>query len=408
MKTTNGTILIIMFISLFLASCSPTSDSDSTRTGERRTAETEATSQPDEAKPLLMESSISKADFGATADGEKVMLFTLRNKDGMVAKITNYGGIVVSLTAPDREGNFEDVVLGYDSLAEYENENPYFGALIGRYGNRIGKGQFELGGRVHQLTTNDGPNHLHGGDRGFDKVVWDAEMEEGENGPSLLLAYTSEDGEEGYPGTLRAVVRYTLTHANELAISYEADSDSPTPVNLTHHSYFNLSGSAKRDILGHYLEIPAEHFTPVDDTLIPTGEYRPVDGTPFDFRVAKPIGQDIETENEQIRFGQGFDHNWVIDQTADGAGRHVATLSDPENGRVMTIHSSEPGLQFYSGNFLDGSITGKGVVYQHRYGLCLETQHFPDAPNKLHFPNTILRPGERYKTKTTYAFSVHE
>lgn len=408
MRTASGIILTITLIALLLAGCSPASDPDATRAGEKETAETEAPSPPAEAKPLLMETSISKADFGVTANGDKAMLFTLRNKAGMVAKITNYGGIVVSLTAPDREGNFEDVVLGYDSLAEYENESPYFGALIGRYGNRIGKGQFELDGLVHQLATNNGPNHLHGGDRGFDKVVWHAEMEEGENGPGLLLSYTSADGEEGYPGTLHAVVRYTLSHDNELAITYEAETDSPTPVNLTHHGYFNLGGNAKRDILAHHLEIPAEHFTPVDETLIPTGEYRPVEGTPFDFRTAKPIGHDIGTDDEQIRFGLGYDHNWVIDQTADGAWRHMATLSDPESGRIMTIHSNEPGLQFYSGNFLDGSLTGKGVVYQHHYGLCLETQHFPDGPNKPEFPNTILRPGERYETKTTYAFSVNK
>lgn len=349
---------------------------------------------------------ISKTDFGITTGGEKVMLYTLHNNSGMVAKITNYGGIVTSLTAPDRDGNLADIVLGYDSLAEYEEMNPYFGALIGRYGNRIDKGQFELDGKSYQLTVNDGSNHLHGGDRGFDKVVWNAKMEEGENGPSLILTYTSEDGEEGYPGSLHAIVRYTLTHDNELAITYEAESDSPTPVNLTHHSYFNLVGNAERDILDHRLEIPANHFTPVDNTLIPTGEYRPVDGTPFDFRTAKPIGQDIGADNEQIRFGLGFDHNWVIDPSADGEWRHAATLSDPASGRVMTVHSNEPGLQFYSGNFLDGTVTGKGTVYRYRYGLCLETQHFPDSPNQAYFPNTILRPGERYQTKTVYAFSA--
>ena len=406
MKTAFQTILTFTLTVLLMTGCSPTSDPEPVKAGAQEAAKTDAPVPPAEAEPPLMEIFISKTDFGTTAEGEKVMLYTLRNKAGMEARITNYGGIVVSLTAPDREGNLEDIVLGYETLAEYEKENPYFGALIGRYGNRIGKGQFNLDGQAYQLTTNDGPNHLHGGERGFDKVVWDAKMEEGENGPSLLLAYTSEDGEEGYPGTLHAVVRYTLTHANELAITYEADTDRPTPVNLTHHSYFNLSGNAKRDILGHHLEIPAEHFTPVDDTLIPTGEYRPVEGTPFDFRTAKTIGRDIGTDDEQLRYGQGYDHNWVIDQTADGEWRHVGTLSDPESGRVMTIHSSEPGLQFYSGNFLDGSLTGKGVVYEHRYGLCLETQHFPDSPNQSAFPDTILLPGEKYATKTIYSFGT--
>lgn len=352
--------------------------------------------------------SISRSFFGTTANGEKAELFTMRNTSGMVVKITNYGGIVVALTTPDRDGQFEDIVLGYDTLAEYETESPYFGALIGRYGNRIGKGQFVLNGTVYQLTLNDGPNHLHGGERGFDKVVWEAAVVDSEAGPSLALSYVSEDGEEGYPGSLQANVRYTLTDENELVIDYSAETDKATPVNLTHHSYFNLTGNAKRSILTHELEIPAEHFTPVDATLIPTGELRPVAGTPFDFRGSKPIGRDIEADNQQIRFGLGYDHNWVVDSKADGEWRHVATLSEPESGRIMKVFSSEPGLQFYSGNFLDGSITGKGVTYEHRYGLCLETQHFPDSPNQSGFPDTILLPGQVYKTKTVYAFSSGE
>ena len=355
---------------------------------------------------------IAQKPFGKYED-QQVVLYTLENDNGMTVKITNYGGIVTSIVVPDKTGARGDIVCGFDTLDgyfsdTYKGNSPYFGCLVGRYAARIKDGKFTVEGKTFNVATNDGPNHLHGGERGFDKVVWDAKMEEGENGPSLLLAYTSEDGEEGYPGALHAVVRYTLTHENELAITYEADTDSPTPVNLTHHSYFNLSGNAERDILGHHLEIPAEHFTPVDDTLIPTGEYRPVEGTPFDFRTAKPIGQDIGTDNEQLRFGQGYDHNWVIDQWADGEWRHVGTLSDPESGRVMTIHSSEPGLQFYSGNFLDGSLSGKGVVYQHRYGLCLETQHFPDSPNQPGFPDTILLPGEKYATKTVYSFGTDQ
>jgi aldose 1-epimerase len=401
MKKPSTVLLWAAFSILTLGACSQDPGS-SGRQSESAVPDT----QPAQDEAKSMESHTSKAGFGTTADGQEVELFTLKNRAGMIAEITNYGGIIVSLTAPDRDGNFEDIVLGYESLAAYEAESPYFGALIGRYGNRIGKASFELDGETYQLTVNDGPNHLHGGERGFDKVVWDAEVEETEAGPSLLLSYTSVDGEEGYPGTLQATVRYTLTHDNELAIDYEAVTDAPTPVNLTHHSYFNLTGNAKRDILGHELQIDAEYFTPVDETLIPTGELRPVEGTPFDFRTAKTIGRDIGADNEQIRFGLGYDHNWVVDASADGAWRQVATLSEPDSGRIMTIHSSEPGLQFYSGNFLDGSLTGKGVVYEHRYGLCLETQHFPDSPNQESFPNTILRPGEVYRTRTVYTFSA--
>lgn len=397
-------LLSLIAAAILVAACNPASDQESAsdETG-KTTSNANEQAMPDESQTGP---SITTQPFGTTADGEDVFLFTLRNENGLVAEITNYGGIVVSLVAPDREGRFEDIVLGYETLAEYEAENPYFGALIGRYGNRIGKGRFELNGEVYQLTTNDGPNHLHGGERGFDKVVWDATAEETGNGPSLLLSYTSEDGEEGYPGTLHAVVRYTLTQDDQLAIEYEATADQATPVNLTHHSYFNLSGNARRDILGHELAIYADEFTPVDETLIPTGEYRPVQDSPFDFRAAKPIGRDIGMEDEQLGFGLGYDHNWVVDRDADGEWRHVATLYDPESGRTMEVHSSEPGLQFYSGNFLDGSLSGKGVVYEHRYGLCLETQHFPDSPNQPGFPGTILNPGEVYATKTVYTFGT--
>jgi aldose 1-epimerase len=399
-------LFLILVSAILLAACAPSSEPDADRASKEAAESTAAKAPEAIPEPPLAEIFISRSNFGTTAGGEKVMIYTLRNDSGMKARITNYGGIVVSLTAPDRDGNFEDIVLGYETLAEYEKESPYFGALIGRYGNRIGKGRFELDGEMVQLTVNDGPNHLHGGERGFDKVVWDARMDETGEGPALHLSYVSEDGEEGYPGRLTANVTYRLTHGNELVIEYQATTDKATPVNLTHHSYFNLTGGARRDILGHYLQINADYFTPVDDTLIPTGEYRPVEGTPFDFRSAKPIGQDIEANNEQIRFGLGYDHNWVVDRIADGEWRLVATLSDPDSGRVMTVHSSEPGLQFYSGNFLDGSLTGKGVVYEHRFGLCLETQHFPDSPNHPQFPNTILRPGEVYETRTVYAFGT--
>lgn len=388
-------------IASLLVACSPSSDPEPVKT--------EAAKPPPSAEAIAPKQEVfwSKSSFGTTPDGENVMLYTLRNKTGMEARITNYGGIVVSLTAPDRDGNFEDIVLGYDSLDDYIAASPYFGALIGRYGNRIRVGKFELDGVEYTLATNNGPNHLHGGDKGFDKVVWESKIEEAAEGPSLVLSYVSADGEEGYPGEVNAVVRYTLTHDNELVIEYEAVTNKATPLNLTNHSYFNLSGNARRDILGHTLQLNAEHFTPVDDTLIPNGEYRPVEGTPFDFRTAKAIGQDIGVENEQITFGGGYDHNWVVDQNADGKWRHILTLADPESGRVMTIHSDEPGLQFYSGNFLDGSNVGKGgVVYNYRYGMCLETQHFPDSPNQPNFPSTILQPGEVYKTKTVHTFST--
>lgn len=407
MKTTFTGIVFAAWLILLLAACAPEHGQEPVDAGTRDTTMKESSLEP--VKPIdpELENLISEKPFGTTAEGVDVRLYTLRNKSGMQAKITNYGGIVISLTAPDRDGRFEDIVLGYETLAEYEKENPYFGALIGRYGNRIGNGQFVLDDTTYQLTLNDGPNHLHGGERGYDKVVWDATAEETDKGPSLVLGYVSPDGEEGYPGTVNVVVRYTLTHQDELAIEYQATTDQATPVNLTHHSYFNLSGDAKRDILGHDLEILAEHFTPVNDTLIPTGEYRPVEGTPFDFRSAKTIGQDIDADNEQLRFGQGYDHNWVVNREADKEWRHMATLSDPESGRVMTVHSNEPGLQFYSGNFLDGSLVGKGVVYRHRYGLCLETQHFPDSPNQPGFPDTTLRPGETYRTKTVYTFGTN-
>lgn len=324
----------------------------------------------------------------------------------MTVEITNYGGIILSLTASDRDGKFEDIVLGYESLADYEAGTSYLGALIGRYGNRIAAGRFELGGETYSLATNNSPNHLHGGKRGFDRVIWEAESFMSVDGPSLLLKYTSEDGEEGYPGTLVTEVRYTLSNDNELCIDYKSGTDKATPVNLTSHSYFNLSGNRKRDILGHHLEIAADHFTPVDSTLIPTGEYRPVEGSPFDFRTARAIGDGINADNEQITFGAGYDHNWVIDKQADGEMRHMATVSVPENGRVLKVHSTEPGLQFYSGNFLNEMFTGKGLVYKNRYGLCLETQHFPDSPNQPNFPPTVLQPGEIYTTRTIYSFST--
>jgi aldose 1-epimerase len=347
---------------------------------------------------------IAAQPFGQVR-GEPVVLYTLRNVDGMEAKITNYGGIVTSLTARDRDGKLGDVVLGYGSLDEYLKDTPYFGALIGRYGNRIAKGKFSLDGVDHALAVNNGPNSLHGGKIGFDKVIWKvAEVEIAEEGPRLTLSYLSPDGEEGYPGSLTVTAVYTLTADNALRLDYTATTDRATVINLTQHSYFNLRGQG--DILGHVLQINANQFTPVDSTLIPTGELRAVQGTPFDFRAPARIGARIGVADEQLKFGNGYDHNWVLAPEA-GALRQIASVYEPETGRVLTISSAEPGLQFYSGNFLDGSITGKGgVVYKFRHGFCVEPQHFPDSPNRPEFPSTVLRPGETYRNTIIYRFSA--
>jgi len=348
--------------------------------------------------------SIYKKRFGQLSDGRSVDLYTLVNSNGMKVKITNYGGIVVSLEVPDRNGKWADVVLGYDRLEDYIQNNPYFGCIIGRYGNRIAKGQFTLDGKKYQLACNNFPNHLHGGKVGFDKVLWNAEPFVDEKGPKLRLTYKSPDGEEGYPGNLDVTVVYTLTEDNGLLIEYTATTDQPTIVNLTNHSYFNLSGMESKTILDHVLWMDADRFTPVDSTLIPTGELRSVSGTPLDFRKPTKIGERIGSEDMQIRYGQGYDHNYVLNGEMN-TFRLVATVVDPFSGRKMEVWTTEPGLQFYSGNFLDGSIKGKrGIVYGHRSGFCLETQHFPDSPNHPEFPSTVLRPGEVYKTKTMYRF----
>ena len=353
-------------------------------------------------KPPLTESHVTRQPFGATPSGEAVELFTLANAHGMEVRVMTYGGIIVSLTVPDRSGRPGDVVLGYDSLAGYLKDSPYFGAIVGRYGNRIAKGRFTLDGKEYRLATNNGPNHLHGGIRGFDKVVWQAEPFDDARGAGVVLRHTSPDGDEGYPGALTAKVTYTLTDRNELRIDYEATTDRPTPVNLTQHSYFNLAGGG--DILGHELTIVADSFTPVDSTLIPTGVIAPVAGTPFDFRTPHPIGERIGAANEQLRFGGGYDHNFVLTRPDTGLA-FAARLSDPVSGRTLEIRTTEPGIQLYSGNFLDGSITGKrGIVYAHRTGLALETQHFPDSPNHSEFPSTILRPGRVYLSTTLWVF----
>ncbi len=344
--------------------------------------------------------------YGTTGDGAPVQLYTLSNANGVRVAITNYGGIVTRLLVPDRDGNLGDVVLGYDSLSDYLTASPYFGAIVGRHGNRIAKGRFTLDGVEYRLATNDGANHLHGGLKGFDKVVWDAEPYRAEDEVGLRLSYVSEDGEEGYPGRLAVTVTYALTNSDELRIEYRAETDKPTAVNLTHHSYFNLAGHASGDILGHELMINADQFTPVDEGLIPTGELRDVTGTPLDFRSATAIGARIDEDDEQLRFGGGYDHNWVLNDY-DGSLRLVARGHEPTSGRVMEVSTMEPGMQFYSGNFLDGSNVGKGgAPYQHRAGFCLETQHFPDSPNHPEFPSTVLRPGEVYESTTIYRFFV--
>ncbi|PYE56653.1 aldose epimerase family protein [Deinococcus yavapaiensis] len=351
--------------------------------------------------------SIEQQPWGETDAGTSVSIFTLRTPSGLEARITNFGGIVTHLLTPDREGTPGDVVLGHDTLKPYlgRAQSPYFGALIGRHANRIARGRFELDGQTYQLPVNNGPNSLHGGPGGFDQVVWQAEPIDGDE-PSVRLTYVSPDGEEGYPGTLTAVVTYTLTTANELRLHYRATTSAPTIVNLTNHSYFNLTGDASRDVLDHELTIAAEAITPIDETLIPTGDFQKVDGTPFDFRTPRKIGERVNDDDEQLRFAGGYDHNFVLAERPRALA-HVARLFDSASGRVMDVATTQPGVQFYSGNFLDGSVHGKdGRVYEHRWALCLETQHFPDTPNQPRFPSTVLRPGEVFESTTVYAFSV--
>ena len=341
-------------------------------------------------------------EFGKTSTGEKVELYTLKNSKGVEAAITNFGGILVSLKVPDRNGKLGDVVLGFDSLDDYLKGHPYFGAIIGRYGNRIGKAKFRLGGVEYPLARNNGENHLHGGLRGFDKVVWKARTA----GQRLELSYLSKDGEEGYPGNLAVTVSYTLTDNNELRMDYGATTDKDTVVNLTNHSYFNLAGQGEGNILGHNVTINADRFTPVDKGLIPTGELRNVEGTPFDFRKPHTIGERVDAQDEQLTLGNGYDHNFVLNGPA-GKIRLAARVTEPRSGRVMEVHTTEPGVQFYIGNFLDGTIKGKGgKMYQRRYGFCLETQHFPDSPNKPNFPSVVLKPGSRYSSTTIFKFST--
>lgn len=349
---------------------------------------------------------MNRQSFGKTKDGDAIDLYTLKNENGMEAAIMNYGGVVQALRIPGKSGPSVDVVNGFDDLAGYLQVEPYFGALIGRYGNRIGNARFKLDGVEYKLPANDGKNTLHGGLRGFDKRVWTAKDATAADGPALLLTYVSKDGEEGFPGDLTCTVTYTLTSNNELRIEYHATTDKPTVLNLTNHSYFNLAGQGEGDILGHEVTIEADRFTPVDSTLIPTGELKSVAGTPFDFRQPHAVGERINAEDEQIKFGKGYDHNWVLNH-ATGSLSPAARVRDPKSGRVMEVLTDHPGLQFYTGNFLDGTLHGKGgKVYGRRSALCMETQHFPDSPNKPEFPSTVLRPGQDYRTTTVYRFTA--
>ncbi len=353
-----------------------------------------------EKKPVA---GITKEPFGKAKTGELVERFTLRNKNGMEASILTYGGIIQALRLPDGPGKTLDVALGFDTLDGYLGEHPYFGALIGRYGNRIGNAKFTLNGTEYKLAANNNGHALHGGLKGFDKVVWAPREVPGDE-PALDLTYTSKDGEEGYPGDLSVTVRYTLTNANELRIDYSATTDKDTVVNLTNHTYFNLAGAGEGDILGHSIQILADRFTPVDAGLIPTGELRAVAGTPFDFGDMKPIGSRILQPEPQLENGKGYDHNYVLN-SGGGPLALAARVSGPNGLRTMEVLTTEPGIQFYTGNFLDGTIKGKGGrTYGHRYGFCLETQHFPDSPNKPDFPSVVLKPGQKYQSTTVYRF----
>ena len=355
---------------------------------------------------VLAQGRTMKTDWGRTADGTAVELYTLTNAGGASVTIATWGATVVSITVPDRAGRPGDVLLGFDALAPYLQPHPFFGSVVGRYGNRIGHARFTLDGQTYALAKNNGEHSLHGGRRGFDKYVWKAREVPSAGGQAIELVHVSPDGDEGYPGTLTATVVYTWTDDNALRIDYTARTDKPTIVNLTNHAYFNLSAGATPTILDHRLELAADRFTPVDEGLIPTGELRPVEGTPFDFRTARRIGDGIDADDEQIRFGGGYDHNFVLTGQM-GTLRRAARVTDPASGRTMEVLTTEPGVQFYTGNFLDGTITGKGGrTYVKRSGFCLETQHFPDSPNKPDFPSVVLRPGETYRTTTVYRFGT--
>ena len=377
-------------LALIAAGCGPNEGPSSTDEGSQATIQNTV--------------SITPSPFGATPDGEAVELYTLTNANGMVAKITTFGGIVTELLVPDKDGAFGDVALGFSSLDGYTGDHPYFGAIIGRVANRIAKGQFSLDGADYQLATNNAPNHLHGGDKGYDKRVWTAEVVEDPSAAVLTLRLTDSDGVEGYPGTVNVTVTYTLTNQDELRIDYKATTDKATPINLTNHSYFNLAGEGSGTIHDHQLQIHAEHYTPSDETLIPTGEIVPVANTPLDFRAPKRIGADIEAVGGDP---VGYDHNFVLLRQDDTELSLAATVYEPTSGRVMEVYTTEPGIQFYSGNFLDGTLTGKsGAPYEYQHGFCLETQHYPDSINHPNFPTVVLLPEAAYTQTTVYKFAV--
>jgi aldose 1-epimerase len=359
--------------------------------------------------------SVSRSTFGRLPDGRSVDLFTLWNGSGIEIRAISYGAILLSIKTPDRHGRLGDIALGFDGLEGYLTRSRFFGAVVGRYGNRIARGRFTLDGTTYQLATNNGANHIHGGVRGFDKVLWDGEPFERDGDAGVTLSYTSADGEEGYPGTVKAKVVYTVTPANELVVDYEATTDRPTPLNLTQHTYFNLGGEGSGDVTRHELTLNADRFTPVDEAMIPTGEIAPVDGTPLDFRKPALIGARIDADHGQLRRAGGYDHNFVLNANSLAGGswrpglHSAAHVVASATGRTLDVATTEPGVQFYSGNRLDGSAVGKsGHVYGRRSGFCLETQHFPDSPNRMNFPSTILRPGEKYASTTVFTFGVGE
>ncbi|MBP6823877.1 MAG: galactose mutarotase [Acidobacteria bacterium] len=390
---TATTLLSLLALSGLFSACEPKT------TEPAKAPTTEIASKGAEAK-------LKKESFGKLPDGTEVDSYTLSNKNGVEVKITNYGATVTSIKAPDRNGKFDDVTLGYDNIAGYLDKNPHLGALAGRYANRIAKGEFKLGGKTYTLAKNNGPNHLHGGPKGFYQQLWKATDATGKDGVAVKMTYLSKDGEEGYPGNLEATVTYTLTDQNELKIDYMATTDKETVVNLTNHSYFNLAGAGSGDVLNHQLKINSKQTTEIDKTLIPTGKMSPVAGTPFDFGKLTAIGAHINDKNEQLEIGQGYDHNFVLD-TGGNLTAQAVEVYEPTTGRVMEVFTDQPGVQLYTANHLDGTIIGKGgKTYNKRGAFCLETQHYPDSPNKPNFPTTVLKPGDKYQTTTIYKFSA--
>jgi aldose 1-epimerase len=392
--------MIMNFKPLTLALCIAAACAPSTYANETGNA----TAQKAPVIKAITQLSFSEAPFGKLPDGKETTLYTLTNANGVVIKATNFGGVITSINTPDKNGKMGDIILGFDNIDGYLKNKSYFGALIGRYGNRIGKAQFDIDGKTYKLDVNNGVNHLHGGSKGFWALLWDAKPFKTENSVGLTLTHTSPDGDQGYPGNLKVTVVYELTNNNEFTIKYSATTDKPTHVNMTQHPYFNLAG--KGSILNQELFINGSKYTPVDSGLIPTGELAPVAGTPFDFTKPHAIGQLIAQENEQLKNGGGYDHNWVLNKKSDDEWGLDARFSDPVSGRVLEVYSDEPGIQFYSGNFLDGKVDGKGVNFEYRGAICLEPQHFPDSPNKPKFPSTLLKPGVEYKSKIAFKFLV--